>query len=166
MRIVKLAVWLVILYVLQTVFAGLIAINGAVPELMLAFAVVYAFCETGFAAASNTALVCGMLAGCVMGNSFPLSVLIIGSWGLISFYGKNVLRFIPAVIRCVLLTAAAALLMGTAECFAVLKAISLGSFLTEILPYTIYTAAAAVIIYPLAGRTFFKKEDEKKLLMI
>lgn len=166
MRIVKLTVWLVLLYVIQTVFTNLIKINGVAPELMLVFAVVYAFYERSFVSASYTAIICGMLAGCFLANSFPLAVIITGIFGMIAFYAKNALKFVPGIVRCIAVTAAAAFLLGAAHCFIAFKEIDMYSFVTEIIPYTIYTTAVVIVMYPLIGRVFFKEKDEKKLLLL
>ena len=166
MKTVKLTVWLVLLYVIQTVFINLIKINGVAPELILVFAVVYAFYERSFVFASYTAIICGMLAGCLMANSFPLSVIIIGIFGVIAFYAKNTLKFIPGIVRCIAVTALASFLFIASHCFITFKSIGMNSLFTEIFPYTIYTTAIVIAMYPFIGRVFFKEKDEKKLLLL
>lgn len=166
MKTVKLTLWLVLLYVIQTVFVNLIKISGIAPELMLVFAVVYSFHERSFVSASYTAIICGMLAGSLMSNNFPLSVIITGIFGMIAFYAKNTLKFVPGAVRCIAVTASASFILGAAHCFTAFKEISMYSFVTEIIPYTIYTAAAVILIYPFIRLSFFKEKDEKKLLLL
>lgn len=166
MRIVKITVWLLLLYVIQTVFTNLIKINGVAPELILVFAIVYSFNESNFAPVSYIAIICGIITGCIMGNSFPISVLVIGVFGVIAFYSKTIMKFIPAIVRCTAVTAAAAFLLCSMHCFIEFKKITMYGFFGEIIPYTVYTTVVSAVMYPIIIRVFFKEKDEKKLLIL
>ena len=45
MKFLKLTVWMAVFFLLQTVFADVIRIYGSVPDLLMAFAMIYSFYE-------------------------------------------------------------------------------------------------------------------------
>lgn len=165
-KIIKIIVWLLVIYILSTAFAGLIKINGVIPELMLSFAIIYAFREKSFATASYMMVICGIISGSMLTSIFPLSVIITGVSSIIAFYLKNRAKFIPGVIRCELIIAAAVLLMSAAGSFVALRSIDLNALYMEMIPHTVYTVIAAAVMYPIMGATFFREHNEKKLLIL
>ncbi len=165
-KIIKIIVWLLVMYILSTVFAGLIKINGVMPELMLSFAVIYAFREKSFASASYIMVICGIVSGSMLASIFPISVIVIGVASIIAFYLKNTAKFIHGVVRCEIVIALAVVLMSAAGCFVALRTIDLNSLYMEIIPRAVYTVIAAAVMYPLMGVTFFRERTEKKLLIM
>lgn len=165
-KIIKIVMWILLLYILQTVFANLIDINGILPELLFSFSVIYAFREKSFVYASYIIVICAILSGSMIEGSFPMTVIIVGVAGIASFYFKNIAKFIPGIWRCTSLIAVSTFLLGAGHCFIVMRTINTYSLVTEIIPYTIYTSIVSIIMYPLIWRVLFKERSEKELLIL
>lgn len=166
MRVVKIILWILLMLIVKTVFVKVIGIGGAMPELLMAFAVIFEFHELRLAAASYVIIACGMAAGSCMGENFPAAVLVIGAAGLVARGASYYFRFIPKIIRCLFIVAAAAFVYSFIVYFIHSADVALMELLSCVLPYVIYTTAAAAVMYPLIIRTLFHEDRNKKLLMI
>lgn len=165
-KLIKIILWFLLLYILQTVFAGLLKISGIMPELMLSFAVIFSFKERNFNTISYIAVISGILSGSIINSIFPIAVIVVGVSAVIAFYLKNIMKFIPGIVRCLILTAISAFMLSAVQCFAAAKTISIYGLYAEILPYIIYTMISVIIMYPILVHTFFKEHKEKKLLIV
>ncbi len=164
MRTIKIIISILVLFILQSVFGGLISIKGCVPELLLCFTVCFAVQDSGRASV-YVLIACGILSGSCVGRVFPVAVLTIGAAGLIACGAASRLRFIPMAVRTVVIIAVCAPLMNAAEYFVAYKAMTLTVLVTRILPFTIYTAVCGGIMYPAVKQMMFKK-TQKKLLIV
>ncbi|MCH5212882.1 MAG: hypothetical protein J1G06_07695 [Oscillospiraceae bacterium] len=165
MRTVKIIAWILAIYIIQTVFAGLIGIRGIVPDLLLGFSVIYSFHEQRYNSCTYIMLACGMLAGSCVGRSFPADVLVIGAASVAAHELSGRIRFVPKFVRTELMVAAAAVVLSAAEYFISYKALGANAAIRNILPYATYTLICSFIMYPLIVKTLFKKE-EKQLLVV
>lgn len=166
MRIIKIVLWIVLMYIVQTVFGDVISVLDAMPELILVFSIIFAFRERNFIDVSYVLIACGIAAGSCSGKSFSTVLLIVGAASIAAYGFSNILRFVPKYIRCLILILISALAIGTAECFYYNSIISLNLIYIDILPYVIYTGLSSCLIYPLMALTLFPKEKTKKLLVI
>lgn len=164
MRTIKIIIWIFALFILQSVFGGVIGIRGCVPELLLCFTVCFAICDSSRISA-YVLIACGILSGSGVGRVFPIAVIVIGGAGLIACGMASRLRFIPVFVRALAIIALCAFVMCSAEYFTAYKAITFTVLVTRLLPFTLYTAAWGGIMYPTVRRTLFKK-TEKKLLVV
>ena len=165
MRIAKHIIWFVLLTVIRTVFGRLIAIYGTVPDLLAGYSMITAFCTRDDKEAAYVLLAAGVLSGSCVGNIFPAEVFFIGIGSLAARGAADYFRFIPAPVRVlavILLTAAA---LSATECLVTYHAIDRGAVLYDILPFTLYTTAAACVMYPIVIKTMYKK-TEKKLIVL
>ena len=165
MRLVKIIAWIFIIYIIQTVFAGLIGIQKTVPDLLLGFSIIYSFHEKRYNSCIYILLACGMLAGSCVGRSFPADVLIIGTASIAAHELNGKIRFIPKFIRTEFMVAAAAIVLSAAEYFISFRTLGTDALIRSIVPYAAYTLICACIMYPLIMKTLFKK-DEKQLLIV
>ena len=163
MRTVKLTLWIFILYILQTVFCGVISVYGAVADLLLVFCLAYAFMERSVLSASTVIIICSVLNGSAAGRVFPVVAAATALGGIVSYSFYNYLRFIPSYLRFLIVVIVTAFVCGTLETVIAYK--SIGQALGMALPYLIYTAASSVIIYPLLYRTIFNDEKGKKFII-
>lgn len=165
MKIFKTAVWIAILYIIQVVFVKVIGIMGAVPDLMLAFSVIYALHEQKWSACAYVMVICGILAGSAVGRSFPLTVLVIGAASVWARISAETAKFIPKFAKLIFIMICAASVLGAAEYFA-FSGIAVNLIIVrKAAPYAAYTLIAAMILYPFVSRFLFRKSVERLLIV-
>ncbi len=165
MRKLKLVVWMLLIYLFQTVFCGAINFNGTAPDLLLAFAVIFAFYEWETNLAALIIILCGVLAGSEAGRVFPAAVLVTGVAGLMSRALFKTAKLVPEFVKIISVIIVAAFSLCSFEYFTVYKSISVYALLYSILPYVIYTTLAASVMYPLIKKTLFRMQDKKQLII-
>ncbi len=159
------AIWVVILYILNSVFVQLISINGSVPDLLLAFLVVFCFMKRRFSAVSYMTIICALLNGAITGRVFLVATMVTGAAGMIAYNSSNYLRFIHEGVRIAGVSLGMAFIGEILEHFFTYHTLTASMVLNIALPDAIYTAVASWIIYLIVRKTSFKNED-KQLLMI
>ena len=165
MRIVKLGVWLLVLYLLQTVFGRLISIYGAIPSLIAAFSVMFSFLAPDDKEAAYITVISAVLAGSCAGHSFPFEVLLIGGGSVAARGLEGYFRHIPKLLRLMVIVMVFTALLVTGGYYIANHSITKDTLLYVLLPQLIYTMACALVMYPIMIRTLFKK-TEKRLLVI
>lgn len=165
MRIVKLGVWLLMLYLLQTVFGRLISIYGAVPSLVAVFSVMFSFLAPDDKEAAYITIISALLAGSCTGHSFPFEVLLIGCGSVaargLAIYFKHIPRLIRLMVIVMIFTA----MLITGGYYIAKESITVNALIYVLLPQLIYTMACAIVMYPIMIKTLFK-QTEKRLLLI
>lgn len=161
MRIVKTAVWIAILYVLQTTFSELISIYDAVAELMLVFAVSYAMNERSLKTSAIVTVICAVLSGAAVGRSFALAVLVIGCAGIFAHTLTGRVRFIPKCVKAVFVIFVSSLVLGAGEALLFGVSPDINAMLWAVVPYTAYTVLAACVLYPIIVKTFTGEDKPK-----
>lgn len=161
MKLLKQILWIIILFIIQTVFAGAVNILGFAPDLLLAFAVIFVVCEKDWTSTLYISLACGILAGSCAGREFSVVVLVFGACGALSQLPLGRIKFIPGFIRAFFAAVFAAFIMGAAEFFIASGTISAAGVLGSVLPFTAYTAAAVCILYPLVRHSLFRRSAKK-----
>ncbi len=163
MRVVKLTLWIAILYILQTVFCGVISVNGTVADLMLVFCLAYAFMERSVSSAALVIIICSVLNGSAVGRIFPVVTAVTAFGGIVSYSFYNYLRFIPSFLRFLIVLIPVSFVMSVIETIIAYRGIE--NVLAIAIPYIIYTAAASAIIYPLLYKTMFKNDESKRFII-
>lgn len=160
MRILKTVIWIICLTVLQTVFCGVFSVMGIMPELLLAFAVIFACGERDRFLNGAVLLVCAVIDASGTGRFFPAVLLGAVCAGLLSRASSGVMRHMPGFIKTFSITVVSAFAIGCAECFAATLGVSAKSVLENVLPHTVYTALCFCAMYPIARRTLFYARKE------
>ena len=165
MKIFKLAVWTVLFFILQTVFADAIRLYGCVPDLLTVFAMIYSFYETDKTYLLFTVLACGILAGSGVGREFSTVVLFTALSCSAVHLSSEHFRFIPGFIRLFTVITVFVFILGLSEFFIAGRGFSAIGLVNKILPYTIYTIITGLIMYPFMMRTILYK-PRKKLTVV
>ncbi|MGN0183058.1 MAG: hypothetical protein ACI4DP_11740 [Candidatus Ornithomonoglobus sp.] len=165
MRIVKIVLWIICITAVQTVFGKCFGILGTMPDLILAFSVIFALCEYDIFASGVVLLVCGIIDASSVGHLFPAALLGVVCAGLLSRGANGVLRYITGFIKALFITAGAAFAIGTAEYFAGHLTMSVKCIIENILPYTAYTVIGGCIIYPPVKHTLFPRKDKSLMIV-
>ncbi len=160
MRTVKIAVWIAVLYLLQTVFGRLISVYGITPQLLTAFAVLFPFISEDDKESAYTALVCAALSGAMVGHYFAADMIVIGVAYLISHFAVQNIRFVPSWIRAHTMTALAAFVYAAVVCFSAKMSVNGFDIRRYILPNVIYTLICSFVMYPIIKKTLFGKADK------
>lgn len=161
MKIFKLSIWAVLFFLLQTVFADAIRIYGAVPDLLMVFAMIYSFYETDKTYLLFTVLVCGILAASGVGREFSTVVLFTASGCAATHIASEHLRFVAGVVRLFAVMTVFVFMLGFSEFFIAGIQFSLSNLVSELLPRTAYTIITAVVMYPFMMRTILYKPGKK-----
>ncbi|MGN0162912.1 MAG: hypothetical protein ACI4EA_04920 [Candidatus Ornithomonoglobus sp.] len=164
MRIVKIVLWIICITVVQTVFGRCLGVFGTMPDLLLAFSVIFAFCERDIFVSGAVLLVCGVIDASGVGHLFPAALLGVVCAGLLAHEANSVLRYIPGFIKTFFITAAAAFVIGVVEYFAGHITMSIKCILENILPYTAYAVIGECIMYPLVRRTLFRRKSNSLII--
>lgn len=159
------AIWIFALYILENVFIHIVSISGALPDLLLAFLIVYAFMKRRFRVVMYVTIICALLSGAGTGRVFGLAAILTGAAGMISYSACGYLRFIPELVRMQTVGLVMAFIISVAEFFFTHHTLSAVSVISYALPNAIYTVVVIGLIYMIVKKTSFKNED-KELLMI
>ncbi|MBQ3426062.1 MAG: hypothetical protein IJH37_02825 [Clostridia bacterium] len=165
MRIVKHIIWLILLTVIQTVFGRLIAVYGTVPNLLAGYSIIIAFCAKDDKEAAYVLFGAALLSGSCVGHLFAADVFFIGIGSAAARVAVEYFRFVSAPVRISAVTALTAAAIAVVECFAAHHTIDAGAILHIVLPFVLYTTAAACVLYPIVMKTMYKK-TEKKLIVL
>ena len=161
MKFLKLTVWMAVFFLLQTVFADAIRICGYVPDMLMAFAMIYSFYEREKTYLLFTVIFCGVLAGSGVGREFSLVVLFTAIGCVSSSIASERLRFVPEFVRLFFVIIVDVFVLGCCEFFVVQNGIGSTFDVTKIIPHTIYTTAVAGIMCPIMVRTILYKPRKK-----
>ena len=166
MRILKIVLWIAVIFLLETVFTRIIGIRGILPDLLLAFTVAFALRERSLAAVVYIMLICGVLSGSMLGRSFPACVLAAACAGLAARSLRSSIKFVPVWLKNAVLMLFTSFLLSSAEYLFAYGTITPGGLFFSILPFTAYTTAASCAVYPLVKRVFCKDAEVSELLMM
>ena len=158
------AIWVAVLFILNSVFVQVISINGSCADLLLAFLVVYAFMKRRFSAVSYMTIICALLNGAITGRVFLAVTMVTGAAGMIAYNSSNYLRFIHEGVRIAGVGFVMSFICEILEHFFAYHTLSATAVFGYALPDAIYTAIVSWIIYLIVKKTSFKNED-KQLLM-
>ena len=165
MRVVKIIAWIFSIYIIQTVFGEFINIMGTVPDLLLAFILIFAFHEWNYKTVAYVTLSCAVLAGSSVGQQFSLDVLAMSAAAVLVHGMSERARFIPKPVRVECALAVSAAVISAAGYFIIYKSMGLAVIMGSILPHTAYTVVCGCIMYPIVVKTLFPKQNKKVFII-
>lgn len=166
MKLFKTIIWILVLFLIETVFSGIIGIRGTAPDLLIAFAAAYGAREKRLSTAAYVILACGILTGSMTGKSFPISVLAAAFAGISAFVWQSKAKFIPVWIKNAVIMIITASFAGAAEYFAARGFSDMYGLLTEAVPYAAYTVAVSLAVYPAVKRFIFGEQRKTMLRLV
>ena len=166
MRTLKLIVWIAALFIIETVFAQVIDVNGMAPGLLMAFSVAFALRERETGIAGIVIIICGILSATETGRSFPLTLTAAGLSGAAACFMRTAARPVPVWLKNAVITLFTAFLLASAEYMTARGTITAEGLFGSVLVYTAYTLAAGAVLCPIAGRVFFRETKEDRLLIV
>lgn len=164
MRTIKIAVWILALYIIENVFGKVIAVGGTVTDLMLAFVISYSFSERRFKPSAYVILICSVLNGVGVGRIFPIAFALTGFAGILAQSLNGSFRSVPGFVRVGIFSALTSFVMCCCEYFVTFMKIDTKMLLTTALPFVISTAVATAIIYIILEKTMFKDKERRLLI--
>lgn len=157
MRIAKITIWIFVLFIIQTVFGRVISICGLVPDMLLAFSVIFAAKSNNSAEYMSVIPVCSVLDGVLPGRVFAAVVMLVCIISLIAGGAAMRLRYIHVFIKTMFIIAAGAFALAAAEYYISLSVLDIKGILYSVAPYAAYTLAVGCIMYPIMTRTLFAR---------
>lgn len=161
MKKLKVAVWIAVLYIMQNIFGGFLAIGGVAADLLLGFTAAYAFCGRKFRSVMWVTVICAVLDATCSGRVFPIVAFLCGMTGIIAYGLRPRLRFIPGGVKIVCVTASMSCVTYCIELLTAWGQTSAAELVGATIVPSVVTAVAACVIYLLAGRTLFADEDKR-----
>lgn len=158
MKILKMSVWIVLLWIFQAVFSRFIRVDGIAPELLFVFMLCVAYFETKPSAYITVGSVCGLLAGVLYGTdasfyliAYVASVLAVSMFAEM-IYNKFFLLILPAVFIMTFLVNSGLFVINKLDDITYKTA-----FLSVILPVMIYNTIVAGIIGFFVKKTIYSE---------
>lgn len=160
MKILKMSVWIVLLWIFQAVFSRFIRVDGIAPELLFVFMLCVAYFETKPSAYITVGSVCGLLAGVLYGTdasfyliAYVASVLAVSMFAEI-IYNKIFLLILPAVFIMTFLVNSGLFVINNVQLDDITYKTA---FLSVILPVMIYNTIVAAIIGFFVKKTIYSE---------
>lgn len=164
MKRLKLFLWILILFIIEIVGLNRIDFFRSAPDLVFAFTIAYVMLEEDYTYAIGVGIICGIAAGALCSDSFPISVLMYSYSALIVKALRNKPRYIPDFAKALFWVFVLSAAGETIMYFALTLTLSVNVILTVILPLAVYNSAALLIIYPIVKKTLVVVDEKKKLI--
>lgn len=168
MRVFKYTVWIIMLFLVQTVFINDIRIGALRPDIILPFIVAVSIKEDSFKTATGITIACAFLAGALCGKNFAFAVIFYTYTAAVVFAMRRKPAHMIAFLRYVLWVIIAALLSESISYLILYMSFDwfLKAVILYILPSALYTLLAAIVIYPIINITLYPQGRGKKLLIV
>lgn len=166
MRNLKIIVWIVLLFLVQTVLVNYIKIAGARPDLILPFVLCVALMEDSFKRSVTISVVCAVLAASLCGRNFTLALLFYTYMSIIVFNMRTHPRYMPDFAKYMIYMFIGSVVLEGLSYIMLYSGVSgFGIVFLRVLVFTVlYDIAAALVIYPIVRKTVYK--SKKKQLII
>lgn len=164
-RVIKIVVWILVLYIIQTAFGGLISVWNCIPELVFGFAVILCLNERDFKTRLYVTLATSLIIASEAWRCFGVVVLGMGVACAAADVLQRYFRFVPLASKALLITVLAVYCIDIAELFIQNSDISIAALYGTSLYTAIYTGLTVCIMYPLVIKTLYT-EKKKKLLIV
>lgn len=163
MKIFKYAVWIILLFLFQTVVMNYITPFGFRPDLILPFVAAAAIKEDSFKSATIVSIVCAVLAGALNGKNFSFCVLFYTYAGAMIFNMRRHPRYMPDFLRFLMWIIPAALVSEAISYLLLYSSVKwfVSAFIFHMLPAAGMTVLFGMVIYFLVSKTMFGR---KKIL--
>lgn len=164
MKRLKLAIWILILFVIEIVFINRLGFFASAPDIVFAFAVSYAMLEEDYYYAIGVSIICGVCTGSVCSGSFGVSVLMYSYSAILVKACANKLRYIPDSAKTLFWVFVLSAAGNAVIYFTLNLSFDLSVLWRVVLPYCMCNLAATAVIYPLVKKTMVIVDEKKKLI--
>lgn len=164
MKKFKLIVWILGLFIIEVTIMNRIRFFNSAPDLVFAFAIVYAMLEEEYEYAVGTAIICGICTGSVCSESFSVSTLMYSYSAVLIKAFENKLRYIPDFAKALFCTFVMSAAGEAVMYFALNLSFEISVLWRVILPFGLCNTAAAAILYPIVKKTMVIVDEKKKLI--
>lgn len=164
MKKFKLIVWILALFIIEVTVMNRIRSFNSAPDLVFAFAIVYAMVEEEYEYAIGAAVICGICTGSVCSESFAVSTLMYSYGAIIVKTLENKLRYIPDFVKALFWTFIMSAAGEAVMYFALNLSFEVSVLWRVILPFCICNTIAAAILYPIVKKTMVIVDEKKKLI--
>lgn len=152
------------MFLIQTVAVSRIHAFGAVPSVVMAYAMCVMILEDEFKNAAIISIICAAAMGALGGRDFPLTVLFYSYSAIIVFALRKKAAYIGNFPKSVIAVFVASAVFEVLMYVARTMSADASMLLDDALPTAAFNAAFAMVIYPILKRTMYK-EEKKKLLI-
>ncbi len=166
MRNFKIFLWIFAVLLIQTVILAQVRLFGAIPSLVLVYAVCVMILENEFKNAVTVSIICAAAMGALGGRGFVLTTLFYVYAAILIFSLRDKPAYmgnLPKALFWTFLTSFAAELMYYA---AVRFTLNADVIFSDALPTALFNTAMALAVYPLLKITMYKEEKKKRLLIV
>lgn len=165
MKNIKMAVWVFLLFIVQTVLINYIKIAGARPDLVLPFIVCVALMEDSYRSAMTVSLICAAAAASLCGRNFTLSLLFYAYTAVAVFNTRP--RRLPDFVKYLFYVLFGSLFLETASYIMLYSSFGgfAGAFVKTVIPVAVYDMAGALVMYPFMRRVVYGKNLKRKRLI-
>ena len=166
MKNLKIFLWVLFLFIVQTVVINYARIQGTVPDIVFAFIIAFSILEGDFVCVVTVSIICGVFSGSLGGGSFAFEVLLYTYSVIIILKFRDKYMSFPRVLKVVI----AAFVFNTAGAavlyFANNLSMSVSALTRVFLPYGLYNMLIAAALYLILKYTMYRKEGrtEKQLI--
>ena len=168
MKIFKYAVWIIVLFLIQTVIANEIQIMSLCPDVILPFLVLTALREDSFKTSTAVAIVCAVMSGALCGRNFTFVVLFYTYVSAIVFNMRKFMGMVPDFMRYLLWTFMAGTVSEIISYLILYMSFKwfLKGLILYMIPAALYTTVIAAVLYPLMRSTLYGQGNGKKQLIV
>lgn len=166
MKNLKIFLWVLLLFIIQTVTANYIRINGIVPDIVFAFIAALTMLEGDYVCAVTVSVICGVFSGSLGGGSFAFETLYYTYSAVLILKFRDKYKNVPRIFK----TAVTAFVLNTV--FAVIRyfiknlSLPASAVLHVFLPYGFYNTLIAAVIYVLVKYTMYGGEGKREKQLI
>lgn len=164
MKKFKLIVWILALFIIEVSVMNRIRFFNSAPDLVFAFAIVYAMIEEEYEYAVGAAVICGICTGSVCSGSFSVSTLMYSYGAIIVKALGNKMRYIPDFAKTLFWTFVMSAAGEAVMYFALNLSFEMSVLWRVILPFSVCNTIAAAILYPIVKKTMIVVDEKKKLI--
>lgn len=164
MKRFKLVIWILILFIIEIAVINRIRFFTSAPDIVFAFAVVYAMLEEDYNYAIGVSVICGICTGSVCSGSFPVSVLMYSYSALLVRALRNKPRYIPDFVKTLFWIFVLSAAGETVLYFVLNLSFGLRALWEIVLPFSVFNLIAAAVMYPIVKKTMTSVDEKKKLI--
>ncbi len=168
MKAFKYTVWIILLFIIQTVVMNYITPLGLHMDIVLPFVIVTAVREDNFRFSTAVSIICAVAAGALCGRNFSFCVLFYTYLGTVVFNMRKQPHYMPDFARCLMWTVPAVLISEIISYLLLYHSFGwlATAFLYRMLPSVVYTIIGMIVLYPLMHLTLYKGKHGKKQFIV
>ncbi len=164
MRNFKIFLWIFVILLIQTVILAQIRALGAIPSLVLVYAVCVMILENEFRVAVTVSIICAASMGALGDRGFALTTLFYVYSSIVIFSLRDKPAYVgnlPKALFWTFLSSFAAEIMYYASSH---FTVSADAILNVALPTALFNTVMVLAVYPLLKITMYRDEKKRKLI--